>query len=77
MSMPRVWALGFNGTDIVVGEQDTGVRWTHNALKPHYRGWNGSAANHNYNWSTRSTPAAESARPTTRSRATTPSTAHT
>ena len=30
--------------------QDTGMRWTHNALKPHYRGWNGSVADHNYNW---------------------------
>ena len=47
---PNVWALGFNGTGIVVAVQDTGVRWTHNALKPHYRGWNGSAADHNYNW---------------------------
>ena len=26
------------------------MRWTHNALKPHYRGWNGSNADHNYNW---------------------------
>ena len=26
------------------------VRWTHNALKPHYRGWDGANANHNYNW---------------------------
>ena len=47
---PDVWALGFNGTGIVIGNQDTGVRWTHNALKPHYRGWNGSSADHNYNW---------------------------
>ena len=47
---PNVWALGFNGTGIVIGNQDTGVRWTHNALKPHYRGWDGSNANHNYNW---------------------------
>ena len=47
---PNVWALGFNGTGIVVAVQDTGMRWTHNALKPHYRGWNGSAADHNYNW---------------------------
>ena len=47
---PNVWALGFNGTGIVIGNQDTGVRWTHNALKPKYRGWNGSAADHNYNW---------------------------
>ena len=29
---------------------DTGVRWTHNALKPHYRGWDGTNANHNFNW---------------------------
>ena len=47
---PNVWSLGFNGTGIVVANQDTGMRWTHNALKPHYRGWNGSTADHNYNW---------------------------
>jgi hypothetical protein len=47
---PNVWALGFQGTGIVVGNQDTGMRWTHNALKPKYRGWNGSSADHNYNW---------------------------
>ena len=29
---------------------DTGVRWTHNALKPHYRGWDGATADHDYNW---------------------------
>ena len=47
---PEVWALGFTGQDIVVGSEDTGVRWTHNALKPHYRGWDGQNADHNYNW---------------------------
>ena len=47
---PQVWALGFNGTGIVIANQDTGVRWTHNALRPHYRGWDGANANHNYNW---------------------------
>ena len=26
------------------------MRWTHAALKPHYRGWNGTTADHNYNW---------------------------
>jgi serine protease AprX len=26
------------------------MRWTRNALKPHYRGWNGVTADHNYNW---------------------------
>jgi subtilisin family serine protease len=47
---PDVWALGFNGQNIVVASADTGVRWTHNALKPHYRGWDGVTADHNYNW---------------------------
>ena len=47
---PQVWALGFTGQNIVVASADTGVRWTHNALKPHYRGWDGQNANHNYNW---------------------------
>jgi subtilisin family serine protease len=47
---PQVWSLGFNGQGVVVGGQDTGYRWTHNALRPHYRGWNGSTANHDFNW---------------------------
>src|SRR5947207_8039991 len=47
---PDVWALGFRGQGITVAGEDTGQRWTHNALKPHYRGWNGVTADHNYNW---------------------------
>jgi subtilisin family serine protease len=47
---PDVWALGFKGETIVVASADTGQRWTHNALKPHYRGWDGTNANHNFNW---------------------------
>ena len=47
---PQVWALGFTGQNIVIASADTGVRWTHNALKPHYRGWDGQNADHNYNW---------------------------
>jgi serine protease AprX len=47
---PALWQLGFTGQGIVIGNQDTGVRWTHQALKLHYRGWNGTSANHNYNW---------------------------
>jgi len=47
---PDVWALGFTGQDIVIASADTGVRWTHNALKPHYRGWDGRNAGHDYNW---------------------------
>src|SRR5215468_8566493 len=47
---PQVWALGFTGQQIVVASADTGVRWTHNALKPHYRCWDGVTADHDYNW---------------------------
>ena len=47
---PDVWTLGFRGQGITVGGADTGQRWTHNALKPHYRGWDGVAADHDYNW---------------------------
>lgn len=47
---PQVWARGFSGRGLVIGTADTGVRWTHDALKNHYRGWNGTMANHNSNW---------------------------
>src|SRR5947207_10696442 len=50
VNAPQVWAMGFTGQGIVIGNQDTGMRGTHNALKPHYRGWNGVIADHNYNW---------------------------
>jgi len=45
-----VWALGHTGTGVVVGGQDTGYEWEHPAIKDQYRGWNGSSADHNYNW---------------------------
>jgi subtilisin family serine protease len=44
------WALGVTGEGIVVAGQDTGYDWTHPALKPHYRGWDGTQASHDYNW---------------------------
>jgi serine protease AprX len=47
---PQVWAHGFTGQGIVLGNIDTGQQWDHPALKTHYRGWNGSTADHNYNW---------------------------
>ena len=47
---PSVWALGFTGQGVVVGGQDTGYQWNHPALVSHYRGWDGTNANHNYNW---------------------------
>jgi len=50
VNAPAVWSLGFTGQGMVVGDLDTGMHWTHNALKPKYRGWNGTTANHNFNW---------------------------
>jgi subtilisin family serine protease len=42
--------MGFTGQGVVVGGQDTGYDWDHPALQPHYRGWNGSVADHDFNW---------------------------
>ena len=50
VNAPAVWALGFTGQNMVIGELDTGVRWTHNTLRPKYRGWSGAMADHNFNW---------------------------
>ncbi|MGI9088228.1 MAG: S8 family serine peptidase [Chthoniobacterales bacterium] len=47
---PEAWALGYTGQGIVVGGNDTGYLWDHVALKNKYRGWNGSVADHSYNW---------------------------
>jgi subtilisin family serine protease len=47
---PEVWDLGYTGQGIVVAGADTGVQWTHEALKSQYRGWDGMVANHDYNW---------------------------
>src|SRR5919108_2881514 len=46
----QAWALGVTGQGVTVASGDTGVRWTHNAIKSKYRGWNGTSADHNYNW---------------------------
>ncbi|HOG80091.1 MAG TPA: S8 family serine peptidase, partial [Anaerolineaceae bacterium] len=46
-----VWAMGFEGTGLVVANIDTGVRYSHQALVNQYRGNNGDGTfNHNYNW---------------------------
>jgi len=47
---PAVWAAGYNGQGAVIAGEDTGYQWDHPALQPHYRGWDGSTADHNYNW---------------------------
>ena len=50
VNAPSVWALGYKGQGVVVSGHDTGYDWTHLALKNAYRGWNGSVADHNFNW---------------------------
>ncbi|MEP6819676.1 MAG: S8 family serine peptidase [bacterium] len=50
VNAPSVWALGFTGQGMVIANEDTGMRWTHSAIKPKYRGWNGVTADHNFNW---------------------------
>ena len=47
---PEVWAMGFTGQGITIGGQDTGIDWTHPALKNRYRGWDGANASHDFNW---------------------------
>jgi uncharacterized repeat protein (TIGR01451 family) len=47
----RVWnELGVTGSAAIVADFDTGVEWDHPALQDQYRGWDGTNANHNYNW---------------------------
>lgn len=49
---PAVWAQGFRGQGVVVGDHDIGVDWEHPALKRQYRGWNEATqtADHAYQW---------------------------
>lgn len=47
---PAFWAQGIDGTGVVVGGQDTGYDWDHEALKAAYLGWDGGAADHAYHW---------------------------
>ena len=50
VNAPALWAMGYTGQGIVIAVQDSGMQWDHPALQPHYRGWNSSTADHNYNW---------------------------
>ena len=51
IGVDQVWAKGYNGSGIVVGNIDTGVRYTHNALVNQYRGNQGGGVfDHNYSW---------------------------
>lgn len=45
-----LWQLGIRGAGVVIAGADTGYAWQHGALQATYRGWNGTSADHNYNW---------------------------
>ena len=47
-----VWDLGYDGTGVVVGSIDSGVDWTHPALKNKWRGYDPETGETNYyaNW---------------------------
>jgi subtilisin family serine protease len=47
INAPDVWDQGNRGAGIVVANNDTGVRYTHDAVDDQYRGAGGD---HNYNW---------------------------
>ncbi|HEX6853194.1 MAG TPA: S8 family serine peptidase [Candidatus Polarisedimenticolaceae bacterium] len=47
----QVWNLdGARGAGITVASADTGVEWTHPAIRDRYRGWDGALASHDYHW---------------------------
>lgn len=52
VNAPDVWEKGYDGTGIVVATIDSGVDWTHPAIKQNYRGYNAATGevNHTYNW---------------------------
>ena len=50
VNAPDVWSAGYTGQGIVIGGQDTGYDWEHPALINQYRGWDGTNADHDFNW---------------------------
>ncbi len=47
----QVWGVGYEGTGMVVAGIDTGVRYTHEVLRPRYRGnLGGGVFDHDYSW---------------------------
>ncbi|UCG23502.1 MAG: S8 family serine peptidase [Chloroflexota bacterium] len=47
---PELWQRAIDGRGVVIGGQDTGYDWRHDALINQYRGWDGQSENHDYNW---------------------------
>ncbi len=45
-----VWALGYEGQEVIVAGQDTGYDFDNSLIVDKYRGFDGADFNHNYNW---------------------------
>ncbi|MBK9270765.1 MAG: S8 family peptidase [Saprospiraceae bacterium] len=50
MAVEEVWKMGIDGKGVILAGHDTGYKWDMVGIKEKYRGWNGSDADHNYNW---------------------------
>ncbi|MBK8483066.1 MAG: S8 family serine peptidase [Saprospiraceae bacterium] len=46
----KVWDLGYQGQGVIVGGEDTGIKWDIPAIKEKYRGFQNGNIDHNYNW---------------------------
>jgi subtilase family protein/carboxypeptidase family protein len=46
----QAWAQGTTGNGVTVGVIDTGVLYTHQALRQQYRGYHDGSFDHDYNW---------------------------
>ncbi|MEM7249667.1 MAG: S8 family serine peptidase [Acidobacteriota bacterium] len=46
----ELWARGFTGDSLVVGVADTGMQWSHFALRERYRGNQGPDVDHSVSW---------------------------
>jgi subtilisin family serine protease/N-acetylneuraminic acid mutarotase len=53
----EVWGAGYDGAGVVVANIDTGVWYTHDALRRQYRGYDAGSYDHDYNWYHPTTPA--------------------
>ncbi len=51
LNTAAMWKAGYLGKGVVVASIDSGVRWTHEAVKSNYRGLqNSSTVNHDYSF---------------------------
>ncbi len=50
VNAPALWTMGFRGQQVLIAGADTGINWSHPALVGKYAGWDGTNANHDFNW---------------------------